>query len=152
VAGFNINVLWEQGKCGDADYLVVWDHVLVPMEKSYDLDMVLISGGFDTTLGDSLGGCQLTSYGYPLMTKKLMEFAGVDIVLTLEGGYNLKALADSFLACVEALLKDGPSRSSVRTYPFESIWHVISLEVVTNLIRTNATQFVKAIYFGRKGL
>lgn len=124
-AGYNINVPWEQGKCGDADYLAVWDHVLVPVAKSYDPDMVLISGGFDAALGDPLGGCRLTPYGYSLMTKKLMEFAGGKIVLALEGGYNLKSLADSFLACVEALLKDGSSRSSVITHPFESTWCVI---------------------------
>lgn len=124
-AGYNINVPWEQGKCGDADYLAVWDHVLVPVAKSYDPDMVLISGGFDAALGDPLGGCRLTPYGYSLMTKKLMEFAGGKIVLALEGGYNLKSLADSFLACVEALLKDGPSRSSVLTPPFGSTWRVI---------------------------
>lgn len=124
-AGYNINVPWERGECGDADYLAVWDHVLVPVAKSYCPDMILISGGFDAALGDPLGGCRLTPYGYSLMTKKLMEFAGGKIVLALEGGYNLKSLADSFLACVEALLKDGPIRSSVITYPFESTWRVI---------------------------
>eukprot|EP01018_Ginkgo_biloba_P014008 Gb_00466 [translate_table: standard] len=124
-AGYNINVPWEQGKCGDADYLAVWDYVLIPVARSYNPDMVLISGGFDAAIDDPLGGCRLTPHGYSLMTRKLLEFAGGRIVLALEGGYNLVSLADSFLACVEALLKDTPSSMSSVAYPFESTWHVI---------------------------
>ncbi|KAH9315230.1 hypothetical protein KI387_023857, partial [Taxus chinensis] len=124
-AGYNINVPWEQGKCGDPDYLAVWDHILIPVAKSYNPDIVLISGGFDAALGDPLGGCRLTPYGYSLMTQKLMELADGKIVLALEGGYNLESLADSFAACVEALLADKPIRSSSVLFPFESTWDVI---------------------------
>lgn len=46
-AGYNINVPWEHGQCGDADYLAVWDHVLIPVARAYNPDMILISGGFD---------------------------------------------------------------------------------------------------------
>lgn len=46
-SGFNINVPWEHGLCGDADYLSVWDHILIPVAESYNPDIVLISGGFD---------------------------------------------------------------------------------------------------------
>ncbi|XP_059074393.1 histone deacetylase 5 isoform X2 [Cryptomeria japonica] len=123
--GYNINVPWKQGNCGDADYLAVWDHVLIPVAKSYDPDIILISGGFDAALGDPLGGCRLTPYGYSLMTHKLMEFAGGKIVLALEGGYNLESLADSFASCVEALLADKLARSSSVLPPFESTWDVI---------------------------
>ncbi|KAL0828428.1 hypothetical protein Bca101_052106 [Brassica carinata] len=34
--GFNINVPWEQGRrCGDEDYIAVWDHILIPVTKEY---------------------------------------------------------------------------------------------------------------------
>jgi histone deacetylase 6 len=71
---------------------------------------------------------------------QLMEFAGGKIVLALEGGYNLKSLADSFLACVEALLKDGSSRSSVITHPFESTWCVI--QAVIYYLNISVTRFL----------
>lgn len=46
-AGFNINVAWENGRCGDADYLAVWDHILIPVAKEFRPDMIIVSAGFD---------------------------------------------------------------------------------------------------------
>lgn len=45
--GYNINVPWENGRCGDADYLAVWDHVLLPVAKDFGPDIIIISAGFD---------------------------------------------------------------------------------------------------------
>ncbi|XP_048605213.1 histone deacetylase 5-like [Brassica napus] len=45
--GFNINVPWEQGRCGDADYFAVWDHILIPVTKEFNPDLILVSAGFD---------------------------------------------------------------------------------------------------------
>ncbi|XP_052179798.1 histone deacetylase 5 isoform X2 [Diospyros lotus] len=124
-AGYNINVPWENGWCGDADYLAVWDHVLIPVAKEFCPDIVIISAGFDAAVNDPLGGCRVTPYGYSVMLKKLMEFAQGKIVMTLEGGYNLDSLANSVLACVEVLLEDDPIIGSSEAYPFESTWRVI---------------------------
>lgn len=54
-----------------------------------------------------------------------MEFAGGRIVMVLEGGYNLNSLANSVLACVEALLEDKSVVGSSDAYPFEATWRVI---------------------------
>ncbi|KAJ0248769.1 Histone deacetylase 5 [Hirschfeldia incana] len=124
--GFNINVPWEQGRCGDADYLAAWDHILIPVAKEFNPDIVLLSAGFDAAIGDPLGGCRVTPYGYSVMLKKLMEFAQGKIVLALEGGYNLDSIAKSSLACVQVLLEDKPIQGgSSEAYPFESTWRVI---------------------------
>lgn len=45
--GYNINVPWEHGKCGDADYIAAWNHVLLPVVESFDPDIILVSAGFD---------------------------------------------------------------------------------------------------------
>ncbi|OVA00798.1 Histone deacetylase superfamily [Macleaya cordata] len=37
-AGYNVNVPWEHGWCGDADYFAVWDHVLIPITKAFKHD------------------------------------------------------------------------------------------------------------------
>ncbi|XP_057459457.1 histone deacetylase 5-like isoform X2 [Actinidia eriantha] len=124
-AGYNINVPWENGRCGDADYLAVWDHVLIPIAKDFSPDIVIISAGFDAAVGDPLGGCCVTPYGYSMMLKKLMKFAQGKIVMALEGGYNLASLANSVLACVEVLLEDKPLVGSSEADPFESTWRVI---------------------------
>lgn len=45
--GYNINVPWEHGRCGDADYFAAWDHVLIPVVKEFNPDMIIVSAGFD---------------------------------------------------------------------------------------------------------
>lgn len=124
-AGHNINVPWEHGRCGDADYLAVWDHILIPVAKEFDPDMIIISAGFDAAIGDPLGGCRISPYGYSIMLDKLMEFAGGKIVMALEGGYNLNSIASSARACVEVLLQDKPPNVMLEAYPFASTWRVI---------------------------
>ncbi|KAB2633596.1 histone deacetylase 5-like [Pyrus ussuriensis x Pyrus communis] len=118
-AGYNINVPWENGQCGDADYFAVWDHILVPVAKVFNPDLIMLSAG------DPVGGCRVTPYGYAVMLKKLMSFANGKIVLALEGGYNLESIASSTLSCVEVLLDDNPIHGSSEAYPFESTWRVI---------------------------
>ncbi|GAV87962.1 Hist_deacetyl domain-containing protein [Cephalotus follicularis] len=123
--GYNINVPWENGQCGDADYLAVWDHILVPVANEFDPDIIIVSAGFDAAVGDPLGGCRVTPYGYSTMLKKLIDFAQGKIVLALEGGYNLDSMANSVLACMKVLLEDKPITGSLEAYPFESTWRVI---------------------------
>ncbi|GKA87725.1 histone deacetylase 5 [Tanacetum coccineum] len=123
--GYNINVPWENGQCGDEDYIAVWDHILIPVAKEFNPDIILVSAGFDAAVGDPLGGCLVTPYGYSIMLKKLMDFSEGKIVLALEGGYNLDSLAKSVLACMEVLLEEEIFAESSDIYPFESTWQVI---------------------------
>lgn len=66
--GYNINVPWEHGRCGDADYLAVWDHVLLPVAESYNPDIILVSAGFDAGLSLNLNlfnySCCLFSFDF----------------------------------------------------------------------------------------
>ncbi|KAI3872995.1 hypothetical protein MKW92_025144 [Papaver armeniacum] len=125
--GYNVNVPWEQGECGDADYFAVWDHVLIPIAKAFNPDMILISGGFDAAAGDTMGACSVTPDGYSVMMKKLMPFARGKVMMALEGGYNLESLSKSVLACVEALLENKPiiGSSKAEASPLEYTWRVI---------------------------
>nr|GEV02485.1 histone deacetylase 5 [Tanacetum cinerariifolium] len=123
--GYNINVPWENGQCGDEDYIAVWYHILIPVAKEFNPDIILVSAGFDAAVGDPLGGCLVTPYGYSIMLKKLMDFSEGKIVLALEGGYNLDSLAKSVLACMEVLLEEELFAESSDIYPFESTWQVI---------------------------
>jgi histone deacetylase 4/5 len=50
-AGYNINVPWENGRCGDADYLAAWDHILLPVAKEFNPDIIIVSAGFDAGNG-----------------------------------------------------------------------------------------------------
>lgn len=59
-----------------------------------------------------------------LLLFKLMQFAQGKIVMVLEGGYNLKSMANSVLACAKVLLQE-ESVGSIQTATFKSTWRVI---------------------------
>ncbi|KAL2935418.1 Histone deacetylase 5 [Bienertia sinuspersici] len=123
--GYNINVPWEHGRCGDPDYFAAWDHILIPVAKEFNPDMIIVSAGFDAAVRDPLGGCCISPYGYSVLLRKLMDFAQGKVLLALEGGYNLQSLANSAHACVQVLLEEKPITGSSEAYPFESTWRVI---------------------------
>lgn len=50
-AGYNINVPWENGRCGDTDYFAAWDHILLPVAKEFNPDIIIVSAGFDAGNG-----------------------------------------------------------------------------------------------------
>jgi histone deacetylase 6 len=107
--GFNVNVAWGEGM-GDPEYLEAFDRVLLPIARSFAPDFVLVSCGFDAADGDPLGGMRLSPAGYAAMTARLQELAGGKLVLALEGGYNLDAIARSAEACLRVLLGEpGPA-------------------------------------------
>ena len=105
--GFTVNVPWPGGM-GDAEYLGVFDRVLLPIARSFAPDLVLVSAGFDAAAGDPLGSMRLSPGGYARMTSRLLQLAGGRVVLVLEGGYNLGAIAASAAACLRVLLGESP--------------------------------------------
>jgi acetoin utilization deacetylase AcuC-like enzyme len=107
--GYTVNVAWGEGM-GDAEYLDAFDRVLLPIARSFAPDFVLVSCGFDAADGDPLGGMRLSPAGYAAMTARLRELAGGRLVLALEGGYDLEAIARSAEACLRVLLGEpGPA-------------------------------------------
>uniref|UniRef100_A0A452ZG74 histone deacetylase n=6 Tax=Aegilops tauschii subsp. strangulata TaxID=200361 RepID=A0A452ZG74_AEGTS len=125
--GYNINVPWEHAKCGDADYVAAWDHVLLPVAEAFDPDIILLSAGFDAARGDHMGDCCITPNGYALLLTKLLGFAKGRIVMALEGGYNPESIANSVCACAKVLLGDKFTLNSPEMQPFESTWRVIQM-------------------------
>lgn len=105
--GFTINVPLPQG-ADDADFLYVFEKVLIPAARQFRPDIILVSAGQDGHRDDPLAGMNLTSEGYALMTGVVRflaeELSGGRLILALEGGYNHKALADSVISIFLALL------------------------------------------------
>ena len=93
---------------GDAEYLAAFDRVLLPIARDFRPDLVLVSAGFDAADGDPLGAMRLTPAGYAQMTARLATLAGGRLVLALEGGYDLEAIARSAAACLRVLLGEAP--------------------------------------------
>jgi acetoin utilization deacetylase AcuC-like enzyme len=85
-----------------------FDRVLMPQLDEFEPDLVMISAGFDSRIGDPLGRFVLRDDDFHAMTVLLMDVADRHckgrLVSVLEGGYALDGLARACEAHVRALL------------------------------------------------
>ena len=105
--GYTVNVplpAW----CGDSEYLQVFEQILDPVARRFSPQLIMVSAGYDAHWSDNISLMQLSVTGFAQMVdiiKKLaQELCQGRIVLTLEGGYNLPALASSVAATFDVLL------------------------------------------------
>ncbi len=75
--------------------------------RDYKPELILLSAGFDSRLGDPLGHFTLTDGDFSELTRILLEiadtYAGGRLVSVLEGGYNQRGLAQAVESHVRAL-------------------------------------------------
>ncbi|HTN49417.1 MAG TPA: histone deacetylase family protein [Burkholderiaceae bacterium] len=106
VAKNMVNVPLPAGTRGDVVRQVV-DEVWLPRLREFRPQMLFISAGFDAHREDDLGQMGLVESDYSYITLRLMEiaeeFGAGRIVSSLEGGYNLSALARSVGAHLKTL-------------------------------------------------
>ncbi len=95
----------------DADgalFRAAWSNVLLPAVDAFKPQLILISAGFDAHRRDPLAELRLEAEDFAWVTRELVKLAdkhcGGRIVSTLEGGYDLDALAESSVAHVRELL------------------------------------------------
>lgn len=107
--GGTINLPMPPG-CGDDEYTILMEAVIAPALRRFQPQLILISAGYDAHFADSISGAamRLSCEGYASLVARLnvlaVELCGGRIVLALEGGYNLTALAWSVRNSIEALL------------------------------------------------
>jgi acetoin utilization deacetylase AcuC-like enzyme len=93
---------------GDEEYARVYRTIAEPIGRAFDPELVLVSAGFDAHRGDPLAGMDLTRKGYAELTEVCLAIAGGSaqgrVVMALEGGYDLDAIAGAGTAVVEGLL------------------------------------------------
>jgi len=96
--GFNINVPVPPGT-GDGEYATIVEDVFRPLAEQFEPNIIAVSAGFDGHREDPLAQLELSSEFYGWMAQKIFETAedlcGGRAVFVLEGGYSLKALAES---------------------------------------------------------
>jgi acetoin utilization deacetylase AcuC-like enzyme len=101
--GYTINVPLRSG-ADDAFYVRVFRELLCPVARSFRPQLILVSAGFDTYVGDPLGEMKVTPEGFACMTRILLDLAdewcGGRLAMVLEGGYNVQGLTK----CVRAVL------------------------------------------------
>ncbi|KAM8778972.1 polyamine deacetylase HDAC10 [Rhynchonycteris naso] len=104
--GFTVNLPWNQVGMGNADYMAAFLHVLLPLAFEFDPELVLVSAGFDSAIGDPEGQMQATPECFAHLTQLLQVLAGGRVCAMLEGGYHLESLSESVCMTVQALLGD----------------------------------------------
>ncbi|KAM5335602.1 polyamine deacetylase HDAC10 isoform 2-T2 [Glossophaga mutica] len=72
----------------------------------FDPELVLVSAGFDSAIGDPEGQMQATPECFAHLTQLLQVLAGGRVCAMLEGGYHLESLSESVCMTVQALLGD----------------------------------------------
>jgi acetoin utilization deacetylase AcuC-like enzyme len=105
--GATVNIPLPAGT-GDAEYLEVFDQIIVPVVRRFSPQLVLVSAGYDAHWSDPLAMMAVSVTGFARMTGIIKgladELCGGRVALTLEGGYPLDALAASVKATFDVLL------------------------------------------------
>ena len=108
---FTLNCPFPAG-AGRKEILGAVTSKLLPEMKRFKPELVLISAGFDSRVGDPLGGFTLTDDDFAdltmLMLELAKEYAQSRVVSVLEGGYNLEGLGK---AVAEAPHRENPGRA-----------------------------------------
>jgi acetoin utilization deacetylase AcuC-like enzyme len=93
---------------GSHEFRELWDGLLLPRLHAFKPQLVLVSAGFDAHRNDPLADIRLGQEDYVWITEQLTGLARTHaagrIVSTLEGGYDLAALAASVTAHVSMLM------------------------------------------------
>jgi acetoin utilization deacetylase AcuC-like enzyme len=98
----------------DSGFLGAWEKKIGPALDAFKPELLLVSAGFDAHRDDPLAGLDVSTDGYRELARMIKAWAGTHAkgrsVWALEGGYDLKALADSVVGCLE-VLQSGDHRS-----------------------------------------
>ncbi len=105
--GTKVNIPLPAGS-GDAEYLEVFDQVIVPVVRRFSPQLILVSAGYDAHWSDSIAMMEVSVTGFAQMAGIIKgladELCSGRLVFTLEGGYSLYALAASVKATFDVFL------------------------------------------------
>jgi len=94
-----------------ADLMQTYESDILPRLAANEPEMLFISAGFDAHEDDPLANLSFTTKEFAQITRMLCEFATTHcqgrVVSTLEGGYDLEALAASVAAHIKVLMEYG---------------------------------------------
>ncbi|NGM68359.1 histone deacetylase [Natronolimnobius sp. AArcel1] len=95
--GRTMNIPMPAGT-GDAAYLAATEGPVATALETYDIDLLIVSAGFDAHRHDPISRIRLSTEAYALLTDRLRTVADncdAGLAFVLEGGYGLDVLADS---------------------------------------------------------
>jgi acetoin utilization deacetylase AcuC-like enzyme len=121
--GTVVNAPIPAGTGGDA-YQALFDRVVVPVLRQFDPDWILVSSGYDAHEEDPLAEIRLVSADYRMMARRLRSVVPPNrIIVFLEGGYHLAAIAASVSHTIGGLADEGVEYTPRLSPP--SSWAVV---------------------------
>jgi acetoin utilization deacetylase AcuC-like enzyme len=94
---------------GGAEFRAVVENAWLPALHEFAPQMIFVSAGFDAHRDDDMASLGLVENDYAWVTRQIVEvadrYADGRIISTLEGGYNLPALARSVAAHIRELCR-----------------------------------------------
>jgi acetoin utilization deacetylase AcuC-like enzyme len=112
--GFTVNLPVAPGS-GPDEFLALVQHLVVPIVRDWRPGLICISAGYDAHREDPLANCELDDAAYGDMAATMRDLAAeleAPVLICLEGGYALGALARSVVATLEALTSERPPREA----------------------------------------
>jgi acetoin utilization deacetylase AcuC-like enzyme len=106
--GYTVNLPVPPG-AGEPIWLSILQHLVTPVMRSFEPDLILVSAGFDAHRADPLAQCTLATESFAKMAAHVRAAArelDVPFGAVLEGGYDLDALAASVAGTLEAFADD----------------------------------------------
>lgn len=131
--GYNLNLPLNETGCNDADFLLMWFNVILPIAYEFNPELVIVSAGYDAAIGCPEGKMRVKPVTYHILCQSLLGLADGKMVVLLEGGYNLLSLAEGAAMTLRALIgypcprldesfiELTPHNSVIRTI-LDSIW------------------------------
>ncbi|MBI3197315.1 MAG: histone deacetylase family protein [Rhodospirillales bacterium] len=108
VAGNVVNVPLAPGS-GSAEFRTAWGDRILPALDLFAPELLVVSAGFDAHRRDPLAQLNVETADFAWLTEELVAIADRHaegrVVSSLEGGYDLDALAESVAAHVRALMR-----------------------------------------------
>ncbi len=104
----NRNVPLAPG-AGSREFRHAWEGTILPAVVTFAPELIIISAGFDAHARDPLANLEVQTEDYGWVTDRIMDVADNcchgRVVSSLEGGYDLQALAESAACHVRALMR-----------------------------------------------
>ena len=115
--GFTLNIPLEPG-AGDDRYRQVMQEQILPALEQFEPQFMIVSAGFDAAMTDPLAHMCVTPTGFEWITRQLkavaQKYCQGKMVCSLEGGYELEALAESVARHVGVLAERAVAKRSAK--------------------------------------
>jgi acetoin utilization deacetylase AcuC-like enzyme len=96
-AGYTVNIPLSRS-FEDEDILYIYRETLSPVIRRFRPELILTAAGFDAHVNDPIGRSRMTTGGFARLTGLLLsllpEAGSPPLLLSLEGGYHPRTLAD----------------------------------------------------------